>query len=277
MKTTGSAGRGSAGLVALSLLLGACAGGGVGPAESPAPEGARGVPGFDTRDYPGDAAMAAWREASPYRWVGFYLPAPCYTGTSWQGKREAIEGMGWGTAVLFVGEQDWAAGADSAALADAGPGGLRCTRENLSPERGRTDGRAAATAAAADGFPAGTVVYLDVEPVDSVSSALAGYVRGWTEGLIADGRFAPALYAHERNADALLDVMAAVAGAGTGAAARPRLWVARTGGFSLRRGPAESGFDAATIWQGLLDVDESWGGVTLRIDANVAETADPSR
>lgn len=277
----GAAARGAGRLVALSLLVGGCAGGAAGPAESPAPDGARGVPGFDTRDYPGDAAMAAWREASPYRWVGFYLPAPCYTGTSWQGKRDAIREMGWGTAVLFVGEQDWPArpAADSVARAGAGGEPLRCTRENLQPERGRLDGEAAARAAAAEGFPAGTAVYLDVEPVDSVSAALAGYVRGWTEGLLADGRFEPALYAHERNAGALLDVMAAAAGGAgaAGSAARPRLWVARTGGFNLRRGPTESGFSEATIWQGLLDVDESWGGVTLRIDSNVAGSADPSR
>lgn len=278
---TRTRGRGVAGPVVLSILLAAC-GGGVaapaGPPESPVPEGARGVPGFDTRTYPGDAAMAAWREASPYRWVGFYLPAPCYTGTSWQGKRDAIRSMGWGIAVLFVGEQDWPAGPaqDSAVLADPPAEGPVCTRENLSPRRGRTDGQAAATAAAAEGFPAGTTIYLDVERVDSVSSALIGYVGGWTEALLADGRFEPGLYAHERNAATLLDVMASAGPDVTGQPFAPRLWVARTGGFSLRRGPAESGFAEAAVWQGLLDADESWGGVTLRIDANVAETADPS-
>jgi hypothetical protein len=56
----------------------------------------------------------------------------------------------------------------------------------------------------------------------------------------------------------------------------PRLWVARTGGFSLVRGPTESGFRDAYIWQGVLDTQETWGGVTLRIDANVARSASPS-
>ncbi|HEX6589816.1 MAG TPA: hypothetical protein VF039_12405, partial [Longimicrobiales bacterium] len=55
----------------------------------------RGVPGFDTRDYPGDGVMARWRETSPYRWVGYYLQAPCYTGTTWIGKRVPLEQMGW--------------------------------------------------------------------------------------------------------------------------------------------------------------------------------------
>src|SRR5690349_10370204 len=34
--------------------------------------------GFDTNIYPGERALRAWREAGPYEWVGFYLPAPCH-------------------------------------------------------------------------------------------------------------------------------------------------------------------------------------------------------
>ncbi len=43
--------------------------------------------------------MAQRRARSPLRWVGYYLPAPCYTGTSWMGLRAALERMGWGMAV----------------------------------------------------------------------------------------------------------------------------------------------------------------------------------
>lgn len=273
------AGRGIV-LAAAVALVSACAGGGAtAPAPTP-PEpdpDARGVPGFDTRDYPGDGVMRTWLAESPYRWVGFYLPAPCYTGTSWQGKRSTLRDMGWGTAVLFVGEQDWpsttdatrseaAAATDTAELTEA-----RCTRSNLSAERGRADGAAAANAAGAEGFPAGTVVYLDVEPVESVSDSLAAYVRAWARGLAARG-FAPGLYAHARNAEALMAVMTDALDANSPA---PRLWVASTGGFNLRRGPTESGFDAA-IWQGVLDTHETYGGTTLQIDRNVADRRDPS-
>lgn len=265
----------------LLLGLAACGGAGAAP-ELPAPggaavEGARGVPGFDTRDYPGDAVMAAWREASPYRWVGYYLPSPCYTGASWDGRRAALTGMGWGLAVLFVGEQDWPASVPSGDVAGAEPGAdaVRCTRANLTPERGAADARAAATSAAAEGFERGTVVYLDVERVDSVSPALAGYVRAWAETLLADGRFVPGLYAHAANADALMRTASAAFGA-AGRADAPPLWVVTTTGFSLRRGPTESGFPAARIWQGLLDTRETWGGHTLRIDANVASDPRPS-
>lgn len=231
---------------------------------------ARGVPGFDTRTYPGDDVMATWLEASPYRWVGYYLLAPCHTGTSWQGKRPVLQEMGWGMAVLFVGEQDWpeAAGDTTPATPpDTLAGEGRCTRQNLTEPHGRDHGYEAAGTARSQGFPPGTVIYLDVERVEEVSDSLRRYVRGWADGLM-ETEYAPGLYAHARNAETLLRAMRA-------AGAEPRLWVASPGGFDLRQAPAESGFPA-TIWQGRLDVRESWGGTTLRIDANVADREDPS-
>ena len=57
-------------------------------APAPAPEIAAGrMAGFDTFAYPGDSAMQAWRQSSPYRFVGYYLKAPCH------GMRR-----GWGSA-----------------------------------------------------------------------------------------------------------------------------------------------------------------------------------
>ena len=38
--------------------------------------------GFDTFAYPGDDAMRAWLTADKYRWVGYYLPAPCHNDDS---------------------------------------------------------------------------------------------------------------------------------------------------------------------------------------------------
>lgn len=268
-------------LAAAVTLVSSCAAGGV-AAPAPAPPEpdpeARGVPGFDTRDYPGDGVMRTWLVESPYRWVGFYLPAPCYTGTTWQGRRSTIRDMGWGTAVLFVGEQDWPASTSAARPAEAtdtagaaGATEVRCTRSNLSAERGSIDGAAAADAAAGEGFPTGTVVYLDVEPVESVSDSLAAYVSAWAPALEARG-FTPGLYAHARNAEALMAVITDALGQDSPA---PRLWVASTGGFNLRRAPIESGFDAA-IWQGELDTRETFGGTTLLIDRNVADRRDPS-
>src|SRR5512132_3130105 len=64
--------------------------------------------GFDTFAYPGDDAMRAWLSADkPYRWVGYYLSAPCHTDSSWEGKRDTLSAMGWGMAVIYVGQQTW--------------------------------------------------------------------------------------------------------------------------------------------------------------------------
>ena len=64
--------------------------------------------GFDTYHYPGDAVMQAWLHQSvPYEWVGYYLPAPCHKGTTWLGKRQRLADMGWGMAVIYVGQQTW--------------------------------------------------------------------------------------------------------------------------------------------------------------------------
>jgi Domain of unknown function (DUF1906) len=63
--------------------------------------------GFDTGIYPGDETMRAWRATAPYKWVGYYLPAPCHKDDSWSGQRAQLTDMGWGLAVVYVGQQTW--------------------------------------------------------------------------------------------------------------------------------------------------------------------------
>ena len=237
----------------------------------------RGVPGFDIRDYPGDGVMAAWRRESPYRWVGYYLQAPCYTGTSWVGKRLELEEQGWAMALLYVGEQDWramgAAGAAPSTPADSA-GNPRCTSANLNEESGRAHAMDAAIRASTAGFQPGTVVYLDVERVEEVSAELAAYVGAWVGGMIDGSQYLPGLYAHERNAEALM----AIAAAEYEERARfggPRLWIAKSDGFDIAGTPSEAGVTGATIWQGAFDVERRWADVTLTIDENVAEAGLP--
>lgn len=275
------------------------------PALPPAPVlNAAGFPGFDTGIYPGDDKMRAWRQSSPYVWVGYYLPAPCHRETSWSGRRDALVAMGWGTAVIYLGQQDWAAApgripvardtaardtvpvtvttrdtlrADSAAArAPAAPAAPpACSSSNLSAQRGATEAADAAAKAAAEGFPPGSVVYLDVERVTAVSPALAAYVRAWIDGLLADGRYVPGIYCHRLNADALREI-ARAAFADRGRAGEAPFWVTSSGAFTLEQAPTAVGLGYASIWQGKLDAAETWGGFTLTVDANVADTRSPS-
>lgn len=275
-------------ILALAFTVGltaACASAGAAPAPAeppPSPPGQpddpderyRGVPGFDTREYPGDGIMARWLEHSPYRWVGYYLPAPCYTGTSWQGRREALQDMGWGTAVIYVGEQDWRAMSGAAALSDSAAVGRDCASANLTAERGAADARDATAGARDEGFAPGTTIYLDVERVDSVSAELREYVAAWTESLVERTAYRPGLYAHGRNAAELIELMEAAARR-AGANVSPRLWVASADRFDVHAAPTESGF-GAHVWQGAFDREERWGDVALTIDVNVAASRSPS-
>jgi hypothetical protein len=261
----------------LATLLAVAAAAACAPMPGAGPVPTRGVPGFDTRDYPGDAVMRRWFDDSPYRWVGYYLPAPCYTGTTWSGRREALRAMGWGFAVLYVGEQDWSAmrAAPGDTVSAAEPG-ARCASINLTAEQGAAHAAEAEVTAAADGFPTGTVVFLDVERVERVRPELAAYVQAWTAAMLRGGRYLPGLYAHDLNAAELLTIVSEEYDRQQ-RTERPPLWVALQAGFDISRAPGESGYPVAAIWQGRFNVREAWGGITLNIDANVADSVDPSR
>lgn len=253
--------------LALALFVAACSSAVRTPV---APGGA--LPGFDTRTYPGDAAMRTWRDTSPYRWVGYYLPAPCYTGTSWVGTRERLASIGWGMVPLFVGEQDWSViRPDDAAVAEQG---ARCTSRNLTAAQGAADAAVADSILDAEGFPPGTPVFLDVERMERVTRAMEEYVHAWFTEMLERGRYTPSLYAHERNVTPLFE-RARAAFETAGRSDQPFLWVARAGDMTVTSRPSDSGILSAAIWQGRFDVDETWGGVTLRIDTNVASIAVP--
>jgi hypothetical protein len=265
--------------------------------------------------YPGDAALRTWRSASPYRWVGYYLPAPCHRDASYRGRRAAIAAAGYGTAVLYVGQQTWEgvasmAPVDDPAIARSGeaaggnapraerspapvgppPAGTAaatprtlalwrqaqaptCSRTLLSAAQGTAEGADAVERTAAEGFPAGTVIFLDLEPMTVVPETMRSYYRAWTRAVLADGRFRPGAYVHHTNATAVhADLRAVASGYGTDVP----VWVARSAGFSLDRRPEDSGFAFARVWQGALDVRRTWGGVTLTIDENVAALPSPS-
>lgn len=255
-------------LVCLLFVLGGCA-----AATRPtAPVAPRGVPGFDTREYPGDRAMSVWRRESPYRWVGYYLESPCRKNSTWMGRRQALNLAGWGLAVLYVGQQQWS---DTTTSTVPDDGTVRCTRLNLTAARGEADAIDAELRAASEGFPDGTVIFLNVERVDQVGQPLADYVKAWVGTLGQRGRFQPGIYVHDFNSEQLFS-RALIELSRRGTMTGPPLWVARSAGFSLEKAPHESGFAAARIWQGILDTRETWGGVTLHIDVNVADLASPS-
>jgi hypothetical protein len=221
------------------------------------------VPGFDKRDFPGVAPMQTWMRESPYVWVGYYLQAPCFTGVPWTGNRAALQSQGWGLALIYVGQQ--APGATANAGAAGSPD---CGTKPLTAEQGAIDGAQAIAIASADGFPAGATIYLDIERSEILPVELVDYARGWVTRVLSRG-YTAGIYAHKVNANPLSQMQRAAFTA-AGDATTPPFWIVNSVGFALGKTPAESGYPFATIWQNPADAGEAWGGVTFRIDQNVA-------
>ncbi len=180
--------------------------------------------------------------------------------------------MGWGLAAIYVGQQDWAsmpALADRVELIDA----ITCSATLLSTAQGTSEAADAVAAMRANGFPDGSAVYLDIEHVTSVSQPLIDYYRAWMTGVLADGRYKPGIYASKANAPTFYGVPLTDA---RGARYAPPFWITSSTGFSITSKPTDVGLAYAQIWQGQLDVPQTWNGVTLRIDVDVSSTASPS-
>lgn len=266
--------------------------------------------GFDTYSYPGESAMRAWRDESvPYEWVGYYLEAPCHKDDSWSGHRQTLEEMGWGLAVIYVGQQTWSGSAGRRGLVvryvtkyvsttvrrngrrvtrrvakrvavrawvePRARGDASCNRQLLTSDRGTADGNDAIARAQAEGFPAGTTIFLDIERMDVVPSSMRDYYRAWTKQLLNDGRYRPGYYAHTANADLIHRDVAAVFLL-AGRKEDPHFWIAGGNGFSTGSEPNDVGHAFADVWQGALDVARSYSGVKLPIDISVARFSSPS-
>jgi hypothetical protein len=280
--------------------------------------------GFDTYAYPGDAVMQAWRHADvPYEWVGYYLPAPCHKGNTWSGKRERLADMGWGMAVIYVGQQTWdrtpraydtryravkrRVMVSKRVKTRVVRNGKRVTRyvtkrvpvtktvsvpyrvpvnpadrpldqcnTNLvSGTRGRIEADDAIRRTQAEGFPAGSVIFLDIERMNRTPEPMRDYYRAWTARVLDDGRYRPGFYAHKYNAKRIYDdVKAEYLLAGR--SEEPPFWIAGGKDFSPDKSPQEVGHQFASVWQGVLDVVQEWQGHKLPLDVNVAAVRDPS-
>ena len=254
--------------------------------------------GFDTNVYPGDNAMDAWKRAGDYEWVGYYLPAPCHSDDSWSGKRAQLVNNGWGLAVIYVGQQTWGRSfartthtvvvrkrhghrthtyrmTRTTKIPVATNDDSRCGAPFVNAAQGKIDARDAIDAARKEGFPRGTVIFLDVEYMKSMPQRMRDYYRAWTRQVLADGRYKPGMYTHTHNAETVFDDVSEEFDH-AGVTTDPSFWISGTGGFDVDRAPTDVGHKFATAWQGLLDVVREHNGVSLPVDISVASVASPS-
>jgi hypothetical protein len=128
--------------------------------------------GFDANDYPGDAVLPQLRKT--FAFAGYWLNRP--PGASpgspdtWLGHRAALAQQSFGFLVLFNGRLD----KELRAAADP-----RIT--------GRNDARDATRAAQREGFPPGTVIFVDEEEGGSMYEEQMAYLLAWFDGVVAHG------------------------------------------------------------------------------------------
>jgi hypothetical protein len=125
--------------------------------------------GFDRNDYPGDRNLAALRQT--FSFAGYWLnPPPGAKQNTWTGKRPAMKDAGLGFLVLFNGKLD----AELKKATDAGA-------------LGRSDAEAALAAARHEGFPRGTVIFLDQEEGGRMLPEQKAYIYSWVDAISAAG------------------------------------------------------------------------------------------
>jgi hypothetical protein len=151
-------------------------------AQQPAPAKtiARNYAGFDANDYPGDAQLAALR--TRFAFTGYWLNnPPGATSNPWVGKREALLRAGFGFLVVFNGRLD------KEILAAQKSG-------KLPAALAREDAATAVSAARREGFPPGTILFLDQEEGGRMLPEQAAYLLAWTEAVAGTG-YRPGVYA----------------------------------------------------------------------------------
>ena len=235
--------------------------------------------GFDTHTYPGTTTMKTWKNTpgSPYSWVGYYLPSPCHDDKSWVGRRDTLAAMGWGMAVVYVGQQTW--GRKPRTITDAQAAAVRakspCSADLVSAPEGTVNADDATAKTKAEGFAPGSVVFLDIERMENIPDAMRDYYKAWTSRMLANGTFTPGYYAHEHNAQQIHDDVLPLFQA-AGRKDEPRFWIAGGKGFDTGRAPQDVGYTFAGMWQGVIDVARSVANIKLPVDVNVGSWASPS-
>jgi hypothetical protein len=125
--------------------------------------------GFDLNLYPGDAALPVLRKT--FSFSSYWLSNPPGTKiNSWRGKRELLRQQGFGFLVLYNGRV------------------IRELRNKVSASQmGLSDAHAAAVAAKQEGFPAGTIIFVDIEEGGRLPANYHAYLAAWSAELKKSG------------------------------------------------------------------------------------------
>ena len=131
------------------------------------PQNAGEFVGFDRNDYPGDSRLAELHQH--FAFAGFWLNnPPGASANTWAGKRQKLKDAGFGFLTLWNGRLD----------AEI----VRSQKSGSAPASlGQRDAAAAVEIARREGFPAGTILFLDQEQGGRLLPEQADYFFSWTE------------------------------------------------------------------------------------------------
>ena len=125
--------------------------------------------GFDRNEYPGDANLASLRRT--FSFAGYWLNVPPgATHNTWVDKRKAIKEAGFGFLVLFNGRLD-----------------TELRKTGNASALGRSDAATAIASARREGFPEGTLIFLDQEEGGRMLPEQKAYLYAWVDSVNAGG------------------------------------------------------------------------------------------
>ncbi len=131
--------------------------------------------GFDRNIFPGNDALPVLRKT--FAFSSYWLsPPPGEKTNTWLGQRDALRSQGFGFLLLYRGRERSEVKAYAAAV-----------------EKGTADARNAASVAKSEGFPAQSIIFLDIEEGGRLPETYHIYLRAWNAELRRIG-FLPGLY-----------------------------------------------------------------------------------
>ncbi|MGB9242630.1 MAG: glycoside hydrolase domain-containing protein [Candidatus Acidiferrales bacterium] len=125
--------------------------------------------GFDSNDYPGDAALPSLRRA--FSFAGYWLNIPPGADSNeWVGKRSALLKNGFGFLLLFNGRTI-----------------SQLKTLESAADAGKVEGQAAVARAQQEGFHMDAVIFLDQEEGGRMTDEQNAYIFAWFDAVIAGG------------------------------------------------------------------------------------------
>jgi hypothetical protein len=194
--------------------------------------------GFDRNDYPGDANLKTLRQTFAYAGYWLNIP-PGARANSWPGHRATVEAAGFGFLVLYNGRLYAELKSEANAL-----------------RMGKSDGSTAVSSARREGFPTGTIIFLDEEQGGRMLPEQKAYIYAWVDAIVAAG-FRAGIYCSGMASPDEQHVVTAQDIRQNAGSRQITYWAINYGcppspGCSFPQrppSPAKSGVDFAEVWQ----------------------------